>query len=407
MGRRKVQLVCLWLLILLKNSGAQTGASVPELETVDQAVLKFMKQWNLPGASVAIAKDGKLVYARGFGYADVDSMIPVLPYHRFRIASISKPLTATAIFKLIDEDRLSLHEKVFGPDGILNDIPYQEIKDSNCLKITVEQLLSHTSGWIRHGDANDPMLNSNLVCEFFRIPPPASQQHIIQYMLAQKLDFLPGSKQEYLNFGYCVLGRVIEKVTNQSYEQYVKKNILDVIQANSYDISGNFKADKKTDEVTYYDTQDATYCMSYLKNSTVPAPYGAFNITAMDAHGGWIASATDMVKFALSVDGKDTRPDVLSSESIDSMGTCPFPSAYFAHGWNSDAGMVCHAGLLPGSSGFLDVESNGLVIGLLFNSYSFNHLYFKSMTDIILNSVYQVSSFPAFDLFEESHAIDP
>jgi len=72
-----------------------------------------MQQWGIPGASVAIAKDGKLIYARGFGFADVKSAEVVQPYHRFRIASISKPLTATAIFKLIEQHKISLNDKVF------------------------------------------------------------------------------------------------------------------------------------------------------------------------------------------------------------------------------------------------------------------------------------------------------
>jgi CubicO group peptidase (beta-lactamase class C family) len=378
---------------------AQTGKYVPELHTVDKAVLKFMKQWEIPGASVAIAKDGKLIYARGFGYANIERSELVQPFHRFRIASISKPLTATAIFKLIDEGKLSLEDKVFGSKGILNNPAYMKIADPRCFDITVEQLLSHTSGWIRHGDSNDPMINSNLVCEYFHTSPPATQQQIIQYMLAQKLDFTPGSRQEYLNFGYCVLGRIIEKVTNQSYEEYVKKNILNVIGLESYELAGTFEADKKKNEVTYYDRPQAELVPSYLKKGNVQAPYGGFNITAMDAHGGWIASASDLLKFALAVDGRSSRPDVLSSSSIDSMSTHPFPSANFAHGWNSDGKTHYHFGLLPGSSGFLEVESNDLAVALLFNSYSFSDFYFQSMMNVILTSIDEISSFPTQDLF--------
>src|SRR4051812_37306359 len=101
MGGRELQFIYLCLLIFIKNSVAQTGMYIPELKTVDQAVLKFMKQWDIPGSSVAIAKDGKLVYARGFGYADTGTKELVQPFHCFRIASISKPLTATAIFRLV------------------------------------------------------------------------------------------------------------------------------------------------------------------------------------------------------------------------------------------------------------------------------------------------------------------
>ena len=83
-----------------------------------------MKKWTIEGASVAIAKDGKLVYARGFGYADTAAGIETQPYSKFRIASISKLVTAVAIMKLQEEGKLSLDDKVFGPEGILNDSCY-------------------------------------------------------------------------------------------------------------------------------------------------------------------------------------------------------------------------------------------------------------------------------------------
>jgi len=402
MRRRELQFICVCILFLIKQGSAQTGKYIPELDGVDKAVLKFMQQWGIPGASVAIAKDGKLIYARGFGFADVKSAEVVQPYHRFRIASISKPLTATAIFKLIEQHKISLNDKVFGPHGILNDSAYSKIADERCLDITIEQLLSHTSGWLKHGDDIDPMINSGLVSDYFHSADLASQQQIIQYMLAQKLDFTPGEKQEYLNFGYCVLGRVIEKVSGQSYEQYVRKNVLDVIGADSYALAGNLKTDKKKNEVTYYDTPDATLVPSYLSVSNVEAPYGEFNITAMDSHGGWIASATDMVRFALAVDGNSSQPDILTQASIEDMTTPPFTGAGFAHGWSSNNGSFRHAGLLPGSSGLLDVEKSGLTIAVLFNSYSFSNLYFKSMINTVVKTIYSVPAFPAEDLFGKS-----
>jgi CubicO group peptidase (beta-lactamase class C family) len=119
----------------------------------EKSVRSFMRKWSITGASVAVAKNGKLIYARGFGYTDTISKEEVQPYHKFRIASISKLVTAVAIMKLAEEDKLSLNDTVFGPNGILNDPYFSNPKDKRVFRITVAYLLSHAAGGSRsYGD---------------------------------------------------------------------------------------------------------------------------------------------------------------------------------------------------------------------------------------------------------------
>src|SRR5688572_13667361 len=89
-----------------------SGAAVVEMASYDQKIPAFMRKYGIPGGAVAVLRDGKLIYARGFGYADVANKTPVQPDALFRIASVSKPITAIAIMKLVEEGKLTLDDRV-------------------------------------------------------------------------------------------------------------------------------------------------------------------------------------------------------------------------------------------------------------------------------------------------------
>ncbi|HNT41449.1 MAG TPA: serine hydrolase domain-containing protein, partial [Tenuifilaceae bacterium] len=135
----------------LKITNALTSSS--EYEWLNNAFSSFIAKWELTGASVAIAKDGRLIYARGFGYASKEENIPMEPYNLLRVASVSKLITATAVMKLVEENKIQLDSKVFGPNGILNDNIFLNYKDKRVEDITVKNLLNHSAGWsTRWGD---------------------------------------------------------------------------------------------------------------------------------------------------------------------------------------------------------------------------------------------------------------
>ena len=104
----------------------------------DRIIRKFMQKWEIKGASFALMKNDRLIYSKGYGFADEEENVPMDVMHVFRIASISKLITAVAIMKLQEEGKLTLQDRVFGPEGILNDTIFSDIKDPRTTKITVE-----------------------------------------------------------------------------------------------------------------------------------------------------------------------------------------------------------------------------------------------------------------------------
>lgn len=205
------------LLLLSGALGVQaqiTGQLVPQFTVLDASIQAAMARYQVPGGSVAIAKDGRLVYARGFGRADIATGEPVQPDSLFRSASVSKPVTAVAALRLVDEHRLGLDERVLPRlRNVLGD--GYRIGDARIADITVRDLLQHSGGWDRD-DSFDPMFQSASIVSATREPAPASCETIIRYMLQRRLDFAPGSRAAYSNFGYCVLARVIEAAAGRS-----------------------------------------------------------------------------------------------------------------------------------------------------------------------------------------------
>ncbi len=263
-----------------------TGAADPDLAPFDDLMLKFMADNQVPGAALAVAKDGKLVYARGFGHADQQLGLPVQPGLRFRVASISKPITAAMVLRLIELGLLKMDDPVF--EFLKITLPADA--DPRLKKITIKHLLQHTGGFDRD-KLFDPMFRPILIAKVQGVKPPAGPTDIIHYMTKQKLDFDPGERYAYSNFGYCILGRVIERATGQSYEAAVQKHVFDPIGVKNTQLGHTLTAAKN--ESHYFDAKNRTAkaIMGPDFGKPVPLPYGTWHLETMDAHGGWISSA--------------------------------------------------------------------------------------------------------------------
>ena len=118
------------------------------MESYDQSIRDLMRKYAIPGGAVAVVRDGKLFYARGFGYADVENKTPVQPDALFRIASVSKPITSAAIMKLVEEGKLTLDDRVAPFIAHLTPAPGATV-DPRWEQITIRHLLNHTGGWDR------------------------------------------------------------------------------------------------------------------------------------------------------------------------------------------------------------------------------------------------------------------
>lgn len=364
---------------------SSTGSSLPANDTrlLDDLFRTFREKHRVPGCSVALSHRGRLVYSRGFGDADIAAHQPVTANSLFRIASISKPITAVAILQLVEQKKLSLEDKVF---DILKYEPHLESGktfDERQKQITIRQLLQHRGGWDRD-KSFDAMFQAIPFADKLQIPPPAQPDDVIRCMLGLPLDFAPGERYAYSNYGYCLLGRVIEKLSRQSYEDYVQSQVLSPLGITSMRLGKSRLEHRAVQEVRYYDPGTGPSVFADDRNQTVNFPYGAFNAEAMDAHGGWLATATDLVRFASAFDDP-THCQILSAESIRQMYERPTsPGAaeaapkpedrWYSLGWNvrilddSGAFVSWHTGSLPGTSTILIRRADGQDIAVLFNS---------------------------------------
>jgi CubicO group peptidase (beta-lactamase class C family) len=352
---------------------ADGGPASGDIETI---VRNFMTRFSVPGLSLAITKDGRLVYARGFGQANTATGEAVTTRHLFRIASIAKPITSVAIMRLVELGRLRLSDRVFGPGALLGttfgELPYQ----ANLDRITVQQLLEHLGGgW--PNDDTDPMFTNQGM----------DANALISWVITnRRLATVPGTGYAYSNFGYCVLGRIIERVTGEPYEQWVRREVLARCGVTGMSLAGNTAADRRPNEVTYYGQGSEN-------------PYG-MNVTRMDAHGGWIATATDLVRFAVRVDGFATKADILTNASVQTMTTASARNAGYAKGWAvNGANNWWHAGSLPGTETILVRTSGGFCWAILANSRSLMAGFGASLDQLGWDIVRSAGTWPSHDLF--------
>jgi len=394
-----------------------TGVCIPELSGVDNVVADFMGKWGNPGMSVAIAKDGRLIYARGFGYANVEESELVKLNTLFRIASISKCITAVAIMKLIQDGILDIDDKVFGANGILNDAKYSDIKDENVRDITVRNLLQHTGGWDVAKLGYDPLMNSVNIAKAMNVSPPVDQTNIIRYVLAnESLSFAPGSKFSYSNFGYCILGRIIEKLNpGMSYEEHVKSSILAPIGAGGMKIAGNFYHERASNEARYYSDFGQLVSSIYGTSEMVPWAYGGIDMRAYDSAGGWITSSIDMLRFLMAIDGFREEICILNPATIKLMTTVPsgikyeFPFSGYAMGWNIDGDSWDHLGAHEGTcSAFLIRRNDGVECAVLSNYFTgyqiweFMMSYIEALWQMTYNVLDGITVWPTHDLFRQT-----
>ena len=359
------------------------GYAPPGLEVYDRLVGEWMKKWNVPGGQIAVARHGRLVLVRSYGWANVEEQKPTTNDSLFRIASVSKPITAVAILRLVEAGRVDLDDQVFDR---LPQFPLAEADggDPRLAQITLRQLLAHTGGWDRD-KSFDPMFNPFKAAEVLKVAPPADPATIIRFMQRQPLDFEPGQKYAYSNFGYCLLGRVIEQATGKSYADAVRELVLEPCGAASLELGRTRQADRPPREVRYYaqPANEQTRSVFADVKEQVAWPDGGFYLEALDAHGGWIGSAADLLRFVIAVEGS-RGPGLLKGETLDLMTARP-PApvsqtgpTYYGLGWMIRTADKPHAdwrqtnwwhtGSLPGTAALVVRASNGTCWAALFNS---------------------------------------
>lgn len=347
------------------------------LKTVDDTVKTFVNKWDVPGASIAITKDGRLVFAQGYGHANKEQSLEAGPLHLFRLASVSKPITSVAIMRLVEQRKLKLSDKVFGQGALLGTMYGSSAYGAREKDITVQQLLEHTAGgttWNNKGDdgSGDPMFQET----------GKNHAELIGWVLDNRNPSdPPGNTYSYSNFGYCVLGRIIEKVTGQTYEAWVKTTVLNATGATDMHIAGDTESERRPNEVKYYGGN----------------VYG-MKVRRMDAHGGWAGNPVDLLRFMVRVDGFNTKPDILQAGTITTMTTGSTANGGYAKGWGVNSnGTWSHGGSLPGTSTVLWRNNSGLTMALLMNTRSSDSGF--SPSQVIGDIARNVTAWPNIDLF--------
>ncbi len=351
--------------IMIDNGMTRNGDCGGQMANVDREVIKWMKKYNIPGAAAAIVKGDNLVYACAFGYANLKTGETVKPLDLFRLASISKPITSSAIRNLCDDGKLALSDKML--DHLGSAKPAEPYEDDRLKDITIQNLLDHKGGWNKTKMGFDPMFQSDQIASALGTTRPSSFINIIRYMFQNvKLSFAPGGgidDKDYSNFGYCILGRIVEARGGKAYEKYVQDEILTPINITKMRIGKSLASNRFSNEVQYYDVEFHKDVNSKFDGDPkkVQRPDGGFHLEAMDAHGGWIASAPDIARFAR-----------------------------FATG-----GKWSFGGSLPGTSTLVDRRGD-VVVAVLFNTRPV-----KDLDNLIDNMISSVSVWPTKNLWEK------
>ena len=244
-------------------------------------------------------------------------------------------------------------------------------------------------------------------------PLPTTPQMVIDYMKGQPLDHDPGTVFAYSNFGYCLLGRIIETVTGTPYEQYIKDNVLAAAGIWDMRLGKPLLADADPAEVDYDDPvrRIVPTVMGTNGPAMVPIQYGGWNLSSMDSHGGWLATAADLVRFSSSFDVQTNSP-LLPSDLIDAMWSQPpevpgSPATYYGAGWavrplGGDTYNAWHDGANDGTWAWTVRRADGYCWAVIFNRRDVvgdvpDYSNIDSEMNAAINSI---ANWPTNDLFD-------
>ncbi len=379
--------------------------STEGFEGFDEELSTLFEEHGIPGASVAVVYEGRLVLVRAYGEADEGRLANASDTGR--IASLSKAVTSAAVLRLVEEGLLDLDAPAF---ALLPDLePDGGDADSRLADITVRHLLLHTGGWDRNL-SGDPMFDVVDIAAEMGLSGPASVDTVVEWARTQPLDHDPGTTYAYSNLGYAVLGRIIERLSGQTYQAYVQEQILGPAGITRMTLGRSLPQDRGPEEWAYFPYPGQSSAASVFDGSSVPWPDGGFYLEAMDSHGAWVASATDLLRFVTAVDGRDDRPDVLSSSSVATMTEKPAlwagSSYWYGFGWlvrdSANDQNWWHSGSLPGSMSLFVRAYNGFSWAVIVNTRPSDSGAFSSALDAgMWQAIDRVEDWPQdLDLFD-------
>ena len=340
---------------------------------------QFLRQRGIPGASVAVARDGRIVYARAYGTADPASGEPVQVDTRFRLASISKVVTAAAVLRLVALGELSLDEPVLARIGDRLPAP----ADPRLATVTARQLLHHTSGL---PTSPDPFFNE--AGNDFGPGGPQSCEEAARWLVGRHLRSEPGSSFSYSNGGFCLLSLLVEAVTGSPYEAAVRSLVLEPRGVSLLGLG----------RTTFTEPGDAAH-----PTADPLGPGVGYFMESLLGAGGLLGTPTDIVRV---VDGLDPtrsgpgsaapdRPALLDSAAFADLLT-PGPSRW---GLGVDVlgpGAYGHTGSLAGARAMTVHQADGTTWAITVNAAFGNHG--SVLGSVMGRAIAAVPAWPAWDL---------
>jgi len=292
------------------------------IATIDEAILIHLKKSRCTAATFALMVDGEIVYSKGYGWLDQERTRKTVPKTPMRVASVTKPITAATVKSLITEGKLSLDSKA------IDFLPIKEWKiepsDARWSQITVEELLAHKGGWDIKKLGFDPMFLADRISKELALAQKAEPTDVIRWMLQKPLQFDPGQRYAYSNFGYCILGRMIEKVSKRPYLDSVRQELCEPAGLKPNEL-----------KLAYQDPS--------LRDKAEPWYNEDFFVDWMDSHGGIVAS---------------------------SPAVCQFLQAFWISGDKrklGQTGTYTHFGSMPGTAAIAHQRSDGTNFACAFN----------------------------------------
>jgi CubicO group peptidase (beta-lactamase class C family) len=388
-----------------------TGIDVPALASFDNTMQAFMQEQGIGAGALAVTHKGRLIMAHGYTW-DADQSYAIQPTSLFRIASLSKSITAATVLKLVQDGHIDLDTRI--TDILTFDPPAGQAVDPRLNDVTVAHLLYHQSGWDNEQMGYDPMFSDFRISEALGVHLPISQANIMTFMSGMPINQDPGTTFAYSNFGYMLLGRIIEAVSKQPYETYVKQNVLEPLGIEHAQLGQSPLENRLPGEVTYHSDFKGPTVFD-ATGANVPWPYGGWNLENMDAHGGWIANVVDLARFASSFDYPGSN-SVLTQDMITLMFKAP-PGTnlqadevrYYGMGWDvvrwgNNKMNSWHTGSLDGTLTLMVRRWDGVGWIVFFNerenkSDPTGDSYWE-IDNLLHNAANAISSWPGGDLFQ-------
>ncbi|MEM8953848.1 MAG: serine hydrolase [Verrucomicrobiota bacterium] len=268
-----------------RNSLPISGESDPKFAPLDDVIAEFMVEKQIAALVAAVSKDGEILYDKAFGYQDAELKAPLQPGTIMRLASVSKPVTSAALKHLIADGNLNPDDLVFEKLELGAIAPSN--LDPRWKQITVDHLRYHMGGFDRN-ISGDPMAILPLIAKTQTIDVDKLEfRDLLDYMLKQPLDFSPGEREAYSNFGYNLIVHLIETVSRKSYTEFLSETVAATANTNTL-APGRTDPDDRPNGETWYHMHPG------IDREIKPNP---FRMEVRAGSGAMVSSAADFCRF--------------------------------------------------------------------------------------------------------------